>query len=112
MMDLVKIQSSLVEEALGVRLSQPWRRAAVRFDEQNLVSCAGLVPVMQLAEDAGLHDLVAAEVEIIDPPIPSTGVNPAGKVSSIVAGVGAGAGSIDDLDALRPPGMAGRFAGG
>jgi len=47
MMDLLKIHTGRVEEALGVRLSQPWRRAAVRFDEENLVSCAGLVPVMQ-----------------------------------------------------------------
>jgi Transposase DDE domain group 1 len=94
-----------------VRLSQAWRRAAVRFDDPNLVSCAGLVPVMQLAEDAGLHDLVAAEVEIIDPPIPSTGVNPAGKVSSIVAGMTAGADSIDDLDVLRHGGMPELFGG-
>ena len=28
------------------------------FDDPNLVSCAGLVPVMALAERAGLHDLV------------------------------------------------------
>ncbi|XTZ19201.1 hypothetical protein ACQSSU_23890 [Micromonospora echinospora] len=26
------------------------------FDDQNLVSCAGLVPVMRLARQAGLHD--------------------------------------------------------
>src|SRR5512133_4121090 len=66
---------------------------------------------MQLAEDAGLHDLVAAEVEIIDPPIPSTGVNPAGKVSSIVAGMAAGADSIEDLDVLRHGGMGELFGG-
>jgi Transposase DDE domain group 1 len=105
MMDLLKIQSRWAEEALGVRLSQPWRRAAVRFDEENLVSCAGLVPVMQLAEDTGLHELVADAVRIDDPPIPSTGVNPAGKVASIVAGMAAGADSIEDLDVLRHGGM-------
>jgi hypothetical protein len=88
-----------------VRLSQSWRRAAVWFDEANLVSCAGLVPVMRLAEDTGLHELVADAVRIDDPPIPSTGVNPAGKVSSIVAGMAAGADSIDDLDVLRHGGM-------
>jgi hypothetical protein len=29
------------------------------FDDPNLVSCAGLIPVMTLAERAGLHDLAA-----------------------------------------------------
>ena len=94
-----------------MRLSQSWRRAAVRFDEDNLVSCAGLVPVMRLAEDTGLHDLVADAVQIDDPPIPSTGVNPAGKVSAIVAGMAAGADSIDDLDLLRHGGMKELFGG-
>src|SRR6266568_2747927 len=99
MMGLSKIQHRFAREALPVRLSQPWRRAEVKFDDENLVSFAGLVPVMQLAEDTGLHELVA------DPPIPSTGVNPAGKVSSIVAGMAAGADSIEDLDLLRHGGM-------
>ncbi len=88
-----------------MRLSQPWRRVAIQFDDENLVSCAGLVPVMQLAGDTGLHELVADAVQIDDPPIPSTGVNPAGKISSIVAGMAAGADSIDDLDVLRHGGM-------
>jgi len=97
-MDLLKIQGRLVGEALGLRLSQPWRRSAIQFDDENPVSCAGLVPVVRLAEDTGLHDMVADAVQIDDPPIPSTGVNPAGKISSIVAGMAAGADSIDDLD--------------
>jgi hypothetical protein len=66
---------------------------------------------MQLAEDTGLHDLVADAVQIDDPPIPSTGVNPAGKISSIVAGMAAGADSIDDLDLLRHGGMPELFGG-
>ncbi len=32
------------------------------FDDANLVSCAGLIPVMALAERAGLHDLAATGV--------------------------------------------------
>jgi hypothetical protein len=111
MMDLLKIQSRSVEEALEGRLSQPWRRAAVRFDEENLVSYAGLVPVMQLAEDSGLPELVADAVHIGDPPIRSTGVNPAGKIGSIVAGMAAGADSIEDLDLLRHGGMGELFGG-
>jgi DDE family transposase len=82
----------------------------VRFDEENLVSCAGLVSVMALAEQSGLGDLVAEHVAISNPPIVSTGTNPAGKVSSIVAGMAAGADSIDDLDVIRHGGMARLFA--
>ncbi|TDD34113.1 IS1380 family transposase, partial [Saccharopolyspora elongata] len=69
-------------EALSVRLLHRWSRAAARFDDENLVSCAGLVPVMALAEQAGLSDLVSDAVKITDPPIASTGVNPAGKIAS------------------------------
>lgn len=34
------------------------------FDDPNLVSCAGLAPVLELAERAGLQDLVAEHVRI------------------------------------------------
>jgi hypothetical protein len=88
-----------------------WARPTVRFDEENLVSCAGLVPVMQLAERAGLSDLVAETVKITGAPVPSTGANPAGKITSIVAGMAAGADSIDDLDVLRQGGMTRLFGG-
>ncbi len=58
-----------------MRLLHEWARAAVRFDEENLVSCAGLVPVMALAERAGLSGLVADKVKITNEPVPSTGAN-------------------------------------
>jgi hypothetical protein len=86
-------------------LLHKWSRAVVRFDEENLVSCAGLVPVMELAERAGMSELVAEKVEITGAPIPSTGANPAGKVTAIVAGMAAGADSINDLDVIRHGGM-------
>jgi hypothetical protein len=98
-------------KALSVRLLHGWSRASVRFDEENLVSCAGLVPVMALAERAGLSDLVADKVKITGEPIPSTGANPAGKITSIVAGMAAGADSIDDLDVIRHGGMKRLFVG-
>lgn len=94
-----------------MKLWHKWRRAEVRFDEENLVSCAGLVPVMGLAEQAGLSDLVTEHVTISNPPIASTGANPTGKIGSIVAGMAAGADSIDDLDVIRHGGMARLFAG-
>lgn len=75
------------------------------FDDPNLVSCAGLVPVMRLAQDAGLHDAVAERVRLPT----DKGANPAGKVATIVAGMLAGADSIDDLDVARHGGMSSLF---
>ncbi|MFC5107451.1 IS1380 family transposase [Kibdelosporangium philippinense] len=94
-----------------MKLSHRWSRAAVRFDEENLVSCAGIVPVMALAERAGMSELVAQKVEITNAPIQSTGASPAGKVASIVAGMLAGADCIDDLDVIRHGGMKRLFTG-
>ena len=71
------------------------------FDDPNLVSCAGLVPVMALAERAGLHDLVAAHVRVPG----SGGSKPVVKVGALVAGMVAGADSIDAMDLLRHGGM-------
>ena len=84
-----------------MRLSHGSRGVVVRFDERNLVSCAGLVPVMQLAEQASLSGLVDARVR---PDLPA-GARPGGKAAAIVAGMVAGADSIDDLDLLRHGGM-------
>jgi hypothetical protein len=67
------------------------------FDDPNLVSHAGLVPVMALAERAGLADLVAEHVA----PGGECGVNAHLKVACLVAGMAAGADSIDDMDLLR-----------
>ncbi len=75
------------------------------------MSCAGLVPVMALAERAGLSELVGEKVRITGEPVPSTGSNPAGKVTAIVAGMAAGADSVDDLDVLRHGGMKRLFSG-
>jgi hypothetical protein len=94
-----------------VRLWHSWSKATVSFDEDNLVSCAGLVPVMTLADQVGLSDLVSEHVKITDPPIASTGANPAAKIISIVAGMAAGANCIDDLDVIRHGGMHHLFTG-
>jgi len=77
------------------------------FDDPNLVSCAGLVPVLGLAERAGLDELVEAKVQLNTP----GGVNAAVKVPALVAGMVAGADSIDDMDLLRHGAM-GRLADG
>jgi hypothetical protein len=77
------------------------------FDDPNLVSHAGLVPVMALAQRAGLGDLVAERVR----PGGACGVNAAVKVGCLVAGMAAGAGSIDDMDLLRHGAMPVLFGG-
>jgi hypothetical protein len=40
------------------------RAISVRFDDPNLVSCVGLVPVMALAERCGLTTLLVEHVKI------------------------------------------------
>lgn len=71
------------------------------FDDPNLVSVAGLVPMMRLAEAAGLAELAWEGLTV-----PSDkGANAGVKVSSLVAGMVAGADSIDDKNVLRHGGM-------
>ncbi|MEU5849977.1 transposase, partial [Saccharopolyspora shandongensis] len=83
---------------------------SVRFDDPNLVSCAGLVPVMRLAEEVGVADLAQRTVKL-SPDVGSAGANPGVKVSSIVAGMACGADSIEDLGVIRLGGMPRLFDG-
>ncbi|MBE1608643.1 hypothetical protein HEB94_005491 [Actinopolymorpha pittospori] len=94
-----------------MKLPYGWSRATPVFDEQNLVSCAGLVPVMALAERAGLSELVGERVAITETTVASAAANPAGKLASIIAGMAAGADCIDDLDVIRSGGMRRLFGG-
>jgi hypothetical protein len=75
------------------------------FDEDNLVSCAGLVPVMALAEQAGLSELLANKIHIAAPRVKSGSANPAPKLATLIAGMCAGADYIDDVDLVRAGGM-------
>lgn len=90
-----------------MRLSHAVGKTHVVFDDERLISCAGLVPVMRLAERCGLGELVTEYVRVRR----RCGVNAAAKVSSVVAGMAAGADSIDDLDVLRHGGMTRVFDG-
>jgi hypothetical protein len=103
----------LRRKALEVKLPDAWSRAAAVFDDANLVSYAGLAPVLALAERAGLSDLVGEKVRIAPTAtkVRSAGVNPAGKLTSIIAGMAAGADSIEDLDVIRSGGMKQLFTG-
>jgi hypothetical protein len=71
------------------------------FDDPNLVSAAGLVPVAALARAAGLYDLAAERLSVPT----DKGANAGLKVASLVAGMVAGADSIDDMALLRHGGM-------
>jgi hypothetical protein len=77
----------------------------VAFDDPNLVADAGLVPVVALAEQVGLPELVTEHVKIVDADN-AAGANPAAKVMSLLAGMVAGADSIEDIDRLRRAGSA------
>ncbi|HEX5406378.1 MAG TPA: IS1380 family transposase [Pseudonocardiaceae bacterium] len=82
----------------------------VVFDDPNLIADAGLVPVVALAEQVGLPELVAEHVAITDA-VNSAGANPAAKVMSLLAGMIAGADSIEDVDRLRHAGNPVVFSG-
>ena len=71
------------------------------FDDPNLVSWAGLVPVMSLARSAGLDGLADQHLSVPA----DRGANAGLKVTSLVAGMVAGADSIDDMALLRHGGM-------
>jgi hypothetical protein len=90
-----------------VQVSHAPTKTHAIFDEEHLVAYAGLVPAMRLAERCDLGGLVGGHVAIADP----LGVNAPAKIGSIVAGMLAGADSIDDLDALRHGGMDTLFDG-
>jgi hypothetical protein len=94
-----------------VKLPDAWARATPIFDDDNLVSLAGLAPVMALAERAGLSQLISSRVRFRSTRVASAGVNPAGKLTSIVAGMAAGADCIDDLDVIRAGAMTQIFGG-
>src|SRR5919106_4606481 len=66
---------------------------------------------MALAERAGLSELISSRVVFNATRVASAGVNPAGKLTSIIAGMAAGADSIDDLDVIRSGGMTKVFGG-
>ena len=76
------------------------------FDERNLVSAGGLVPVLELAERTGLSRLIGEHVELASTRVKSGAVNPAGKLTSIIAAMMCGADSIDDGNVLRAGGTA------
>jgi hypothetical protein len=87
-----------------MRVSQ---RVAADFDDPDLVSQAGLVPVLGLAEKAGLSELVAERVSVPG----DAGANAPVKISALIAGMVAGADCIEEMDLICHGGMSRLFSG-
>src|SRR3954466_7380824 len=104
------LQATIRPDARGiseVKLSHTLRATSVVFDDPNLVSSTGLVPALGLAESVGLRDLADEHLSVPT----DKGANAGLKVASLVAGMAAGADSIDDLSLLRHGGMGKVFTG-
>jgi hypothetical protein len=102
---------ALLWKALRVQVSHKFAGESAMFDDDHLVSLAGLVPVMTPAEQTRLPHLLTAKVSINQPPIASGSANPAPKLTTMIAGMCAGADCIDDVDGVRSGGMKTLFGG-
>ena len=60
-----------------MRFSHKFTASSARFDNDNLVSDAGLVPLLGLAEQTRLPQILAGKVSITTPRITSGAANPA-----------------------------------
>lgn len=89
-----------------MQLSHSRPVASACFDDPNLVSCAGLVPVAALARRCGLAGLADRHLSVPT----DKGANAGGKVSALVTGMVAGADSIADMALLRHGAMGTVFA--
>ncbi len=89
-----------------MQLSHTPGRMSATFDEPNLVGSAGLVPAVGLADRVGLVELADTMLTV-----PGAKGCAGAKVACVLAGMLAGADSIDDLDLLRHGAMGKLFTG-
>ncbi len=80
-----------------MQLSHTRPVASAVFDDPNLVSCAGLVPIAALARQCDLTLLADQHLSVPT----DKGANAGTKVGCLVAGMVAGADCIDDMALLR-----------
>ena len=90
-----------------MRLSHARAAISFHFDDPNLVSGAVLVLVMALAARCGLTALLVEGLTLAG----KGTANAAGKITTLIAGMVAGADSISDMDLLRHGGMGRIFDG-
>ena len=93
--------SSVTKGISQVKLSHARPVRGAVFDEPNLLAAAGLVPMVALADRVGLQELADQFLTVPT----DKGANAGLKVTSVVAGMVAGADSIDDMAILRHGGM-------
>lgn len=106
-MRLATAQNTTPQEGIfKMRLPHTLARTSVAFDDPNLVSSGGLLPVLALADSAGLRRLADEHLTVPT----DKGANAGFKVASLVGGMVAGADSIDDMALLRQGGMGRVFA--
>jgi len=98
------------ENIREMQVSHTPAAVSAAFDDPNLIAHGGLVPVMRLAERCGLSRLVTQKVRLAGAKN-GAGAAADAKVTSIVAGMAAGADSIDDLHVLRHGAMPAVFEG-
>ena len=84
-----------------MQLSHTPAATAAVFDDPNLIGSAGLVPILRLAEKTGLAALAEEHLSVPT----DKGANAGAKVTALVAGMVAGADSLDDMALLRHGGM-------
>ncbi len=84
-----------------MQLSHTRPVASATFDKPYRVSAAGLVPLMGPPANAGLCELGDERMSVPT----DKGANAGSKFSSLVAGMAAGADSVDDMALLRHGGM-------
>src|SRR5258706_2554810 len=88
-----------------MQLSHTRPVASAIFDDPNLVSCAGLVPIAAMVQKCGLKALTDEHLTVPT----DKGAHAGAKVNALVAGMVAGADSIDDMRLLRHGAMATLF---
>lgn len=84
-----------------MQLSHTPAATSAIFDDPNLVSLTGLVPALRLATRVGVSTLADAHLSVPT----DKGANAGLKVASLIAGMVAGADSIDDMALLCHGGM-------
>jgi len=90
-----------------MRLLHTAAKTSARFDDPKLVSHAGLVPAVRLAANVGLEDLVGEHLRVAA----EVGANAGVKIGSLVAGMIAGADTLDGMDLLRHGAIPATFGG-
>jgi hypothetical protein len=90
-----------------MRLLHTAAKTSACFDDPNLTSHAGLVPAVRLAQHVDLEDLVKQHLTVAA----KVGANAPLKIGSLVAGMIAGADTIDGMDLLRHGAIPDTFGG-